>query len=128
MEIARSPDPFTYCKKDGDFTERGTPPISKTDQGSNEEARWKGYREAAESGDLSLIPEKIQFSNPRLLTFHREKFLKARALQDTETQHLWYYGDSGTGKSRKARTDHPDAYLNTCNPNPTPNPRNCCGS
>lgn len=116
VEIARDIHKASaYCKKDGDVTERGTPPTTSKQKGEDEQIRWKRYRVAAEQGDLEEIPEKIQFLNPRLLTFHREKFLKARALQDTETQHLWYYGDSGTGKSRKARTDHPEAYLKTCN-------------
>ena len=104
-----------YCKKEGDFTERGSPPLTQKEKGETEQLRWKRYRDAAESGDFSSIPEKIQFNNPRLLEFHRDRALKSRKLQDTETQHLWYFGDSGTGKSRKAREDHPNAYLKNAN-------------
>lgn len=116
VEVAKSMEhAVAYCKKDGLVTERGKPMKSKKEQGEEEQDRWKDMRSAAEEGRFSDIPEKVQFLQPKLLTYHREKFLKSRALKDTEAQHLWYYGDSGTGKSKKARTDHPEAYLKTCN-------------
>lgn len=116
VEITRNlTKSINYCKKDGDFTERGTPPVSKRKQGEAEQERWKGYRLAAEEGNFHEIPEKIQFLNPKLLEFHRDRKLKSRKLEDTTAEHLWYWGASGTGKSRKARTDHPDAYLKNAN-------------
>lgn len=106
---------IAYCKKEGDFTERGTPPATKKELGQDEQERWKEYRQAAEAGEFEKIPEKIRFNQPKLLATHRDLALRARKLPDTETEHLWYYGDSGTGKSRKARTEHPDAYLKNAN-------------
>lgn len=106
---------IAYCKKEGDWTERGSPPMSSKEKGECEEARWMGYRLAAEAGDFDKIPEKIRFEKPRLLEFHRTQALKRRKLEDTTTQHLWYWGESGSGKSRKARSDHPGAYLKACN-------------
>lgn len=104
-----------YCKKEGDYTERGDPPLTNTEKGTGEQQRWKQYREAAEQGDFENIPEKIRFNNPRLLQYHRDEHSKKRKLDDTEEVHLWYYGKSGTGKSRKAREENPDAYLKNCN-------------
>jgi hypothetical protein len=95
--------------------ERGTAPQSKADIGAAEEQRWKKLLEAAEEGNLEEIPYKIRFNNPRLLEHHHSVGLKKRKLEDTEVEHLWYYGPSGTGKSRKARSENPDAYLKNCN-------------
>lgn len=104
-----------YCKKDGDYKEEGNLPMSKKEQGDAEQERWKNIRLAAEEGNYDEIPEKIRFKYIKTIEHIHEKQLRKRKLEDTEEQHEWYYGESGTGKSRKAREENPDAYLKMCN-------------
>jgi len=95
-----------YCKKDGDFVEQGSPPGVP---GKNKRD-WSSIREAAKKGRYEEIPDDVMF-------MMEPKVMAAREydLSDTETQHLWYYGAAGTGKSRKAREDNPEAYIKMCN-------------
>ncbi len=104
-----------YCMKDGDWTERGDKPKSQSEKGAGEKRRWKEIREAAEEGRYEDIDDEVRFKYDQNIERIRSRALKARKLQDTETQHEWYWGDSGTGKSRKARTENPEAYLKMCN-------------
>lgn len=116
IEVARTVnEAIEYCQKEGDFTERGERPQDPAEQGAAEQERWRAIRLAAEEGREEDIPEMIRFKHARLIEFHRDRAAKRRHLDDTEEKHLWYYGPSGTGKSRKARTDHPAAYLKNCN-------------
>jgi len=104
-----------YCKKDGQFTERGQMPIEPKEKGRKEKRRWDDIRLAAEEGRDEDIPADIRFNAPRIIDYHRNKFLRSQHLDDTEEPMLWYYGPSGSGKSRKAREENPSAFLKTCN-------------
>lgn len=116
VEVCRSVHhSVEYCKKEGDWKERGAPPLTKQAQGELEQQRWKEIREAAEQGRFDDIPEKVRFNQLRLIELHRDGAAKRRKLDDTDAQHLWYWGKAGTGKSRKAREENPDAYLKNCN-------------
>lgn len=106
---------ITYCKKDGDHTEWGTAPKSNKQKGENEQKRWKRIREACEAGNMDEVDDKIRFTQYKACEHFRSEGSKKRKLDDTEEKMLWYYGASGTGKSRKAREDNPDAYLKMCN-------------
>lgn len=116
IEIARSASySINYCKKDGDFVERGDCPMTNADKGSMEKDRWANAFEAAEDGRFEDIPAEIRFKYDKNIERIKGRADRKRKLPDTEAQMLWYYGDSGTGKSRKAREDNPGCYLKTCN-------------
>jgi len=112
---------YTYCTKGGDFKEVGEMPKNPADQGHHgkkggemEKERWaKALKEARETGEVE--DAQIQFTHARTIAFLHGQELMKKEHGDTEAKHLWYWGESGTGKSRKARGDHPDAYLKMCN-------------
>ena len=116
VEIARNVyQAVEYCKKDGDWTERGDPPVSKKEQGVMEKRRWDEIYKAAEEGRVDDIDPEVRFKYDKNIERIEMRALKRRKLVDTETQHEWYYGPSGTGKSRKAREENPAAFLKMCN-------------
>jgi len=109
VEIAKgsSQDNITYCSKDGDVTEHGKAPICP---GSREKTDWAAVLVAAREGRVEDIPERIRFTSRALIASHRQY-----DLADTDEKMLWYYGATGTGKSRRAREENPDAYAKMCN-------------
>lgn len=104
-----------YCKKDGEFTERGVPPLTQKEKGAKNADRWALARKHAREGNFDEIDDQIYLTHMGNIKKIRMESLRATALQDTQEKMLWYWGSSGTGKSRKAREDHPEAYLKMCN-------------
>lgn len=103
-----------YCKKDGDYVESGVHPKTAEDGGQMEKDRWAlALEQARTTGEVE--DPHIAFVHARVVEYiHLKEEMKKPRL-DTEEKMLWYWGESGTGKSRKAREDHPDAYLKMCN-------------
>lgn len=94
-----------YCKKDGDFDEWGTLPERKRDA----KERWRFIIERAERGDLDGI--KDEYPGEYLRYYDRLRSLKSRdpvILDDLVNE--WWWGPTGTGKSRRVWAEFPDHY------------------
>lgn len=104
---------FEYCSKQGDYKEIGTRPLSQKQKGQTEKDRWSNILKAAEEGDMDWIKEH----EPQVYVLHdkalERAFKRAKpSPQNLDTlEHEWWYGPTGTGKSRSARELYPDAYI-----------------
>ena len=110
---------IVYCKKDGQFTERGTAPKGQKEKGeagaNASKARWDEALLNAKRGRFHLIDSQLQISQCRNLEYIFNRALNARTLPDTTCRMLWLWGPTGTGKSRAARFVFPGAYDKMCN-------------
>jgi hypothetical protein len=104
-----------YVAKDGDVTERGTCPMLQKDKGDEGREYYQNLFDLARDDRIEKIDPEAQLRMGRTLRLERDESSKKRNLPDTEIQHEWYYGAAGTGKSRKALQENPDAYLKMCN-------------
>lgn len=117
LEIARgSPEQnIEYCSKEGATMELGEKPMSQAEKGAGEKRRYEEAWATARNGDLEDIDADIRVRHYNTLKKIRMDAIIERPLEDTVMEHQWYCGDTGTGKSRKAREENPDAYLKMCN-------------
>lgn len=101
-----------YCKKDGDFYEHGELPREKGSGGGDAEIeRWATARESAKAGNFDDIPADIYIRHRSTLhAIHREESQSSEILQGP-LPHLWWHGEAGVGKTRKAFEEYPGAYL-----------------
>lgn len=94
----------TYCTKDGEYFEKGTPPKTSTEKGEAEKERWKRVLKKAKEGDMQWLEE----NEPQLVLMHKP-MLKSHAVgcdevmtyADEDSPHEWWVGGTGTGKSRR---------------------------
>lgn len=92
-----------YCKKDGNVFEKGEVPMTKS------QAAKKGVEERwalAKAGKFDQLPPEFIRAYMTCYTYGQGKVPNL-----TELEHEWWYGDTGTGKTRKAREEYPDAYI-----------------
>jgi len=95
-----------YCKKDGDFHEAGEIRIQKKDN------KWSDIIQLAEDGKLDTIKDEY----PLVYLMHKPKLESIMSpnmepFQDDPKNHFeWWYGPTGTGKSRQVWREYPEHY------------------
>lgn len=99
----------TYCIKDGDFTERGSKPVSSVESGNRERARWITALEAARGGDFDRIDAQILICHLTNLQRIQDLHVDLPETLPTTTG-IWIFGPSGCGKSRGCRIAYPDLF------------------
>lgn len=104
---------IAYCKKDGAFVELGTPPKDAKEGGKEEKERWHRAWELAKEGKIEEIAEESPdialrcYATLKRVGSDYAKMPEAQA----ELDFHWWYGETGTGKSRTAREENPSAYI-----------------
>lgn len=103
-----------YCRKEGDVWESGVEPLSPKAKGVVEKRRYEEAWELAKQGKIEEIDADIRMRHYSTIKRIRADYQVVPEAVKT-LEHEWYWGSSGTGKTRKAREDNPGAYLK--NPN-----------
>lgn len=118
-EIARgtASQAIAYCEKDGDFMEFGARPLTQGQKGDCNKRRYQQAWDAAVDGRIDDIDADIKirhYNTLKRIRLDHEIGANVERLPH-ETRMEWFYGPSGTGKSRTARDRWPSAYLKMCN-------------
>lgn len=95
-----------YCKKDGLWKEWGTIP---TENNPNRGIEWNTIIQKAQDGELDYI--KCQY--PQIyLRYHAKlkELFKPTTVILSNLENEWWYGPTGTGKSKKIWEDYPEHY------------------
>jgi len=108
-----------YCKKEGDFVERGNPPLDLDDRqkkgGEATAAKWKGIIDKSKVGALDWVeehhPKEYALYKPRLESL----FAPRNHPMDGNLLHEWWVGPSGSGKSKALWDLYPDHFAKSIN-------------
>jgi len=111
IEVARTvAEAIEYCKKEGDFTERGVPPMDQKTKGEvGGEAmkrKWEDIWEKAKTNRIEEIDAEERIRHYRTLRAIQKDYGARAADLEVESGYkgiLWLYGLPGCGKSRWVR-------------------------
>lgn len=111
VEVCKSVDASViYCKKGGDFTERGTPPISTKEKsalgGDATKRKWEDIWEKAKNNQIEEIDAEERIKHYKTLRAIQKDYGTRAPDLEVESGYkgiLWIYGCPGSGKSRWVR-------------------------
>lgn len=105
-----------YCKKENNFHEWGEPPMSKKRKGELGKEFWEEQLSLAKQGRIEECSPRLQITHDQALSRIAAKYAPLPAELDvSDNHHQWFYGPTGTGKSRRARDLYSPLYLKGCN-------------
>lgn len=100
-----------YCKKEGDYEEKGEKPMNQKEKGAAGKAAMREIVKRARDGDEEWLLENHPGEYYRhLATFRSHKKPKVEVMEYSETPHEWWVGPTGTGKSRWLWDQYPEHY------------------
>lgn len=103
---------IAYCKKEGNFHERGVPPMTQAEKGEAGKQAWEGYVAHAKVGNFEAIEPKVLVAHFNSFVAIKHHFQSKRHLPNLDQMDfLWFHGPPGTGKSHTALTKYPEAYV-----------------
>lgn len=98
-----------YCKKDGDFFEEGTCPLTQTEKGDKGKPSIQERWSLAKAGDFEELP-------PEHLKIYKHIYLSTYTPVNRDNlENYWIMGPTGTGKSTWARQQFPKIYWKLLN-------------
>jgi len=80
----------------------------------NNKNDWAKVWDCAKTGDLASIPADIRVKHYVNISKITKDHISVDGRTD-DCKGVWYYGQSGFGKSHRARLDYPNAYKKLCN-------------
>lgn len=96
---------YDYCTKEGDYVEAGVKPMSQKEKGQANVERWAVAKSLAEEGRYDEIDPEISIKYINNLKKLR-RFAAPQTI-DGVMEHMWVYGPTGTGKTRRVREENP---------------------
>lgn len=113
----------TYCKKGGEWEEHGDPPMSQEEKGAKgseaQKRKWASIIEDARAGKWRKLED--EFPRELITSYRTLKQIRMENMRVNKTlqgplEHEWLWGQSGCGKSSRARRENPTFYLKDTTP------------